>query len=197
MDSETRFLSRSQFAAERGWSPSYVTKLSKQGRLVLHSENQKLVDVAATLAMLNRTEDPGKESTRQYHATMRTDKHVVAHVKIDAPSADEIPPPSADPKYWDNKARREGAMAELAELELEKKRGGLVDRQRVEAMAFAAGRTLRDAVLGLPTRLAPVFASMTDAFEIEVKLRDALRQIFADAAKMSADDLTRASDQSH
>ena len=37
----------------------------------------------------------------------------------------------------------------------------------------------------------------TGPLEIEVKLRDALRQVFADAAKMTADDLMRASEQSH
>ena len=196
MNGETRYLSKSKFAAERGWSPSYVTKLGQQGRLVLCPEN-KFVDVDATLAMLHRTDDPGKESVRQHHASARTEKHVGAHVRSDASSGDETPGTGADPKYWDNKTRREGALAELAELELTKKRGELVDRQRVEAMAFAAGRSLRDTVLGLPTQLAPVFASMSDAFEIEIKMRDALRQVFTDAAKMTADDLMRVSEQSH
>ena len=196
MNGETRYLSRSKFAAERGWSPSYVTKLGQQGRLVLCPE-KKLVDVDATLTLLHRTDDPAKESVRQHHASARTEKHVGAHVRSDAPSGDESPGSVADPKYWDNKTRREGALAELAELELAKKRGELVDRQRVEAMAFAAGRTLRDAVLGLPTQLAPAFTTMTDAFEIEVKLRDALRQVFVDAVKMTTDDLNKASEQSH
>ena len=88
-------------------------------------------------------------------------------------------------------------LAELAELELARKRTELVDRVRVEAMAFSAGRTLRDSVLGLPTRLAPLFATMSDPFEIEVQLRNALRQVFADAAKMTAEDLARSSEQSH
>jgi hypothetical protein len=195
MDGATRYLSKSKFAAEQGWVPSYVTKLGQQGRLVL-SEDKKFVDVHATLAMLRKTDDPGKESVRQHHQAARVDKHVGDHIKHDSP-VDEPSSNGTDPKYWDNKARREGALAELAELELAKKRGGLVETSRVEAMAFAAGRTLRDTVLGLPTQLAPVFASMTDSFQIEVKLRDALRQVFADAAKMTADDLTRVSDQSH
>jgi hypothetical protein len=196
MDGEIRFLSKSKFAAEQGWSPSYVTKLGQQGRLVL-CENKKLVNVDATLAMLRRTEDPGKEAIRQHHQAGRVEKHVGAHVKPDAPGDDEPASAGTDPKYWGNKTRREGALAELAELELAKKRGELVERQRVEAMAFAAGRTLRDAMLGLPTQLAPVFATMTDSFQIEIKLRDALRQVFADAVKMTADDLIRASEQSH
>jgi hypothetical protein len=196
MDGETRYLSKSKFADEQGWGPSYVTKLGKQGRLIL-SADKKLVDVEATLAVLRRTDDPGKEHVRQHHAAGRTEKNVGIHIKHDAPSDDEPAGISADATYWTSKARREGALAELAELELAKKRGGLVELPRVEAIAFAAGRTLRDTVMGLPTQLAPVFASMTDTFQIETKMRDALRQVFADAAKMTADDLSRTSEQPH
>jgi hypothetical protein len=196
MQSESQFMTRAEFARDRGWNRSYVTKLGQQGRLVLDS-SEKLINVVATLARLSRTDDPAKESVRQHHAAARVEKDVGAFVKHDAPTLVEPSDKAADPKYWGNKTRREGALAELAELELAKKRDELVERPRVEAMAFAAGRTLRDAVLGLPTQLAPTFTTMTDAFEIEVKMRDALRQVFADAAKMTADDLNRASEHQH
>lgn len=189
-----KFLNRSAFAAQQGWSPSYVTKLGYQGRLVLCPDNPKLVDVEATLATLLSTGDPRKENVRQHHAADRVEKHVTAHIQPDAPSNDE-PAATADPKYWDAKARREHTLGELAELELAKKRGEQVDRSRVEAMSFAAGRMTRDAVLGLTPRLAAEFAAMTDAFEIEIKLRDALKQVFANVATMTADDLNKAMEQ--
>ncbi len=195
MSGEVQFLSRSEFASAQGWSPSYVTKLGKQGRLILDAEGKR-VDVSATLAGLKRTEDPGKEAVRQRHADGRTDKHVGSHIRTDAP-ADDPASTSADPQYWNNKARREGALAELAELELAKKRGELVDRARVESAAFAIGRMLRDAVMGLPTQLAPALVSMTDAFEVETKLRAALRQVFEDTVKLTADDLDKAMEQTH
>ena len=190
MDGETPYLTRSQFAERQGWSPSYVTKLGKQDRLVL-SPDGKRVDVPATLARLARTTDPGKEGVRQHHAAARSERDTGKHVRPDAP--DETPGGfDADPKYWTNKARREGALAELAELDLAKKRGELVERSRVEAAANSAGRMLRDAMLGLPTQLAPELASLTDAFQVEIRMRDAIRQIFSDLAKMSADDFTKA-----
>lgn len=190
--SEAQHLSRSEFASAQGWSPSYVTKLGKQGRLVL-DESGKLVDVAATLARLKRTEDPGKAGVKQHHAASRSEKHV----RHDAPADDVSPVAAADPRYWDNKARREGALAELAELELAKRRGELVDRARVESAAFAIGRMLRDAVLGLPTQLAPALASVTDSFEVEAQLRTALRRVFEDTARLTADDLDKAMEQPH
>jgi phage terminase Nu1 subunit (DNA packaging protein) len=196
MSGETQqFLSRSEFAAQQGWSPSYVTKLGKQERLVFDQSGKK-IDVAATLAMLQRTSDPGKEAVRDHHAAARVEKHVTSHTSPTAPLS-EPKATDQDPKYWGNKTRREGALAELAELELAKKRGDLVERAHVESMAYAAGRALRDIVLGLPTKLAPQFANMTDPYEIEVKLRNALRQVFVDAQQMTADDLLRATEAPH
>lgn len=194
MDGETQYLSKSQFAARQGWSPSYITKLKDQERLVL-SPDGKQVDVEATLIKMQRTSAPEKEAVRQHHAAGRTEKHVGAHTKPDAPNEEQGG--SSDPKYWESKARREGALAELAELELSKRRGELVDRVRVESAAFSIGRMLRDAVLGLPTQLAPEIASMTDAFEIETKLRESLRRVFSDTIKLTADDLDKAMEQQH
>lgn len=168
-----------------------MTKLGAQGRLVMVDDGKR-VDVSATLERLSRTSSPEKDAVRARHAEARSKKYTAA----DSGASDDAAG-SNDPKYWDNKTRREGALAELAELELSKKRGDLVDRARVESAAFAIGRMLRDAVLGLPTRLAPDMATMTDAFEIETKLRAALRQVFEDAAKMSADDLEKALEPRH
>lgn len=184
-----KFLTRSAFAVQQGWSPSYVTKLGYQGRLVL-CPNEKFIDVDATLAQLRSTADPRKQYVRNLHSAARIEKNVRAHLRPDAPP-DEADESCSDPKYWSNRTRREGALAELAELELGKKRGDLVERLRVETASFAAGRMLRDTVLGLPTQLAPVLASMKDASQIETKLRDALEQVFSDAERMTADDLSR------
>ena len=47
---KNKFLNKSQFAVTQGYSPSYVTKLKKQGRLVMCSFDSKLIDVDATVA---------------------------------------------------------------------------------------------------------------------------------------------------
>lgn len=182
-----KYLSKSAFAALQGWSPSYVTKLGHMGRLVF-SSNPRLIDVEATLENLGSMVDPGKAYLREYHARVRIAKHVTAHIQPDATTDDETSA-GPDPKYWACKARRENALADLAAMELENRRSALVDRKSVEAMALTVEKTLREAVLCLPPQLAPIFATMPDAFEIEVKLRDALRQVFADAARMTANEL--------
>ncbi len=189
------FLTRSAFADRQGWSPSYVTKLGYQGRLVF-GPDPKLIDVAATLANLNLTHDPGKEYLRRHHVSVRIKKHVTAYLDPGAPPVGEENPKVADPKYWCVKTRREGALGDLAELELGRRRGDLVDRQSVEALAFASARSLRDTLLGLPVQLAPILATMTDSKAIETKLREVLQQVFSDAEKMAADDLARVCNES-
>ena len=196
MEGET-LLSKSAFAERQGWSPSYVTKLAKQGRLIT-SDDGRLVDVEKTLALLKRTSDPAKESVRQHHQAARTERHVGSHTKPTAPAGEDSGGSgAADPAYWSAKARRESALADLAEHELAVKRGEYVERRRVESAAFAAGRMLRDAALGLPTQIAPELANLTDPFEIEMKLRNALRRVFEDAARMTADDLDKAIKEPH
>jgi hypothetical protein len=186
-------LTRSDFARLKGWSKSYVTKLGEQGRLVLSPDGKK-VDVSATLALLAKSGDPGKVHVAQRHAADRIERDVGQHVRHDAPACDEPPAggasaASADASYWKTKSRRESALAEMAELELHERLGKLVDRERVEATVDALYRTLRDALLGLPTRLAPEISAMTDAFEIEVKMRDAIRSLLTDLSNKTAQDL--------
>lgn len=196
MQGENQYLSKKEFAISQGWSPSYVTKLKEQGRLVL-SPDGKRVDVKATLERLNRTSDPSKDHVRDLHASARSERDVGRHTRPDAPDESGEPGSSSDPKYWDNKTRREGALAALAELELAKKAGILVERDRVQAVAYAAGRMLRDAMLNIPTQIAPIIAAMTDPWEVERALRDAMRQVMSDMDKVTADDLDKAMEASH
>ena len=188
-ESDAQFLTRSDFARLKGWNRSYISKLGDQGRLVL-SPDGKLVNVHATLALLDKSADPGKTHVAQRHAADRVDRDVGQYVRPDAPGdAEPSGAGSGDPGYWESKARRESALADMAELELQARLKKLVDRALVESTVEALHRTLRDALMGLPTRLAPEFSSMTDAFEIEVKLRDALRALLTDLSKKTAQDL--------
>lgn len=199
MEGSEQFVSKSAFAAAQGWSPSYVTKLGQQGRLVM-APDAKRVDAAATLALLRETRDLGKAHVTQLHAAGRVQRHVGRQLDPKQPDEKQLErgaESASDPKYWENKARRESALATMAELELAERLGLLVDRKRVEAAAHAGGRTLRDALLGLPTRLAPELASMSDAFEVEAKLRGALRIVLEDTAKMSLQDMDAALQRQH
>lgn len=188
-----KFMTAVEFARSQGWDRSQVAHLKKTGRLVMEGRN---IDVAASLARIAETADPDKAYTAERHAKARAAKgkkvaatpaaQVVADAQISTGDS-----PVAEP-YWKIKARRETAMAAMAELELEKVRGQLIERDRVEAAAYATSRMLRDAILGIPSRISAELAALTDPFEVEMFLRRELSQVLTSMAKASEDDLKQA-----
>lgn len=94
--------------------------------------------------------------------------------------------------YWDARTSREQSEAAIADMKRRQMEGELVERRRVEEASMRVGRMLRDAVLGVPTKLAPELSHLADPFAIEQRLSAALRQVLDDVAKMTVDDLERA-----
>lgn len=191
------YLTKSEFAARRGWSKSYVSKLASQDRLVLADDGK--VDVVATEALLAESADPSKAAVAARHEENRVERDVRSHLQ---PGGDT---PAVQPlaqqlgkglDFQKARAHREFYLAQLAEAEFNKVQGNLVERKAVEDAAFAAGRTLRDLMFGLAPQLAAELAGMSDSWEVEKRLTGAFRQVFEDAAKMSGADLNQAMTQS-
>lgn len=184
-------LSKSEFAAHKGWSKSYVSKLAKQDRLVL-SDNGR-VDVAATEALLKETADPSKAGVSDRHQRDRVEKGVTAHVAPDAAVSDPAPPPApAAYDFQKARAQREFFLAQLAESEARKSSGELVERKAVENAAYASGRLLRDLLLGLPKQISPGLAAINDPWDLERELTGHLRRVLDDASRLSVADLEQA-----
>lgn len=176
----TTLISPAEYARRRGVSREAVSKAIDTGRIstVQGDTGRKMIDPEVADIQWAKNTDPAQSA--------RANAHKAA-----------VPPsPRSDDQqgsaYWDAHTRREIAAANKEELLHKKLAGELVERAKVENAAFGIGRMLRDSVLGLPTRLAPELAPMTDAFAIETKLRDALRKVLADIAKITADDLAKA-----
>lgn len=184
-------LSKSEFAALMGWSKPYVSKLNKQGRLVLAGDGR--VDVAATQTLLNESADPSKAGVAERHQRDRVEKGVGAHVTPTAPVTE--PAPQSVPAGYDfqkSRAQREFFLAQLAENEARKSSGELVERQAVENAAFASGRMLRDLLLGLPKQISPGLSAISDPWELERVLTGHLRRVLDDASRLSMADLEQA-----
>lgn len=191
------YLTKSEFAARRGWSKSYVSKLANQDRLVLTADGK--VDVEATETLLAESADPSKAAVAARHEDNRVERDVRTHLQPggDTPAVQPpVPQPGKGPDFQKARAHREYYLAQLAEAEFNKVQGNLVERKAVEDAAFAAGRTLRDLVFGLAPQLAAELTGMSDSWEIEKHLAGAFRQVFDDAAKMSSADLKQAMTQS-
>jgi hypothetical protein len=85
--------------------------------------------------------------------------------------------------YADARALREVYEVQKKQLDLEVRRGLLVNREEVEREAFKLFRVLRDACFNLPPRLAPQLAAETDSNTIHEVLESELHRIFSDFAE--------------
>ncbi|RMV78495.1 hypothetical protein ALP05_03458 [Pseudomonas caricapapayae] len=182
-------ISKSDFAARRGWAKSYVSKLAKQERLVLTPDGK--VELEATEALLADSADPSKAAVAARHEESRIDRGVYSEL---LPSAETpaVQPPSKGPDFQKSRAHREYYLGRLAESEFHKVQGNLVLREAVSKAAFTAGRTVRDLMFGLSPQLAPELAAMTDPWQIEKHLTGAFRRVFEDAIRMTTADLEHA-----
>lgn len=86
--------------------------------------------------------------------------------------------PSATPTAADHDLRRKKADADMAELEVRRKAGQLVDRASAERAVFDAFRELRDATGNALRDAADRLVGLTDVREIEHRLLDAQRAAF-------------------
>ncbi|MFT2186350.1 terminase small subunit [Pseudomonas putida] len=192
-----QYLTKSEFAARRGWSKSYVSKLVSQDRLVLTDDGK--VDVEATEALLAETADPSKAAVAARHEGNRVERDVRSQLQPggDTPAVQPaIQQSGKGPDFQKARAYREYYLAQLAEAELNKIQGNLVERKRVEDAAFAAARTLRDMMFGVIPQLAAELTGKSDPRVIEKLLSASIRLVFENAAKISDADLEQAMTQS-
>lgn len=170
---KVKLMTQSEYAKHRGCSGVSVHKAIKAGRI----------------SLIDGKIDPAVADI-QWAANTR------ARVTARPPSSVEATPPSSAPEkpaigaepleaksedYWDARSRRETAEAAIAEMKEAEMRGSLI---RVDAARSAwAGKvtSARDALLQIPSRLAPVLAAESDmekvAELIEGELRQALHQL--------------------
>lgn len=190
------FLSKSAFAARIGRTPSYITWLKDNQRLVL-SPNGKQVDVLATEALILETADPSKVAVAARHQQDRIQRDVYSQLSpLVEPTTTAAPRFSAigekHPDFQKARALREHNMAQLAEIELHKAQGSLVDRIAVETGAYNAGRLLRDQLFGPLPQLSHDLAVMTDPWQIEKHLTATIRRTLEEAERLSSADLEHA-----
>jgi hypothetical protein len=189
-------ISKTEFAARRGWAKSYVSKLANQDRLVLTANGK--IDLEATEALLDKTSDPSKAAVADRHQQERIQRDVYSQLSpltepfSTAALPQLIPVDGKHPDYQKSRALREHNMAKLAEIELGKAQGSLVSREAVETGAYDAGRLLRDQLFGPLPQLSYDLAAMTDPWQIEKHLTATIRRTLEEAERLSSADLDHA-----
>lgn len=152
-------LTQAQFARHLGVDRAHVTRLKQAGRLVLTPTGH--VDVAASEARIAATADPAKAPVAERHAAGRAAAVDGEKQQKSAP-VDDDEPAAGTPDYQRARARREEANANLAEIELAERAGGLMETSAVVAVLADAGATCRTMLETLPAVLAPQLATLSD-----------------------------------
>lgn len=95
------------------------------------------------------------------------------------PTDDPIDAPDAVPDYQESRARREAAEADKAEMAVMQMRGELVEKAAVKAEFAKQAGAVRDGLLNVPARLAPVLFACKSMVELQQMLDTELRAVLA------------------
>ena len=87
--------------------------------------------------------------------------------------------------FTDAKTRKESALASLRELELQRKRGELIDAAEVRLAASSMVIRFREKLLALSAELCDKLAGMSDAVAVLLLLEDAIRRALQELADES------------
>lgn len=203
-ESGRELITRRELARRMNVVPSYVMKLCAQGVISIwvacpacgstcNSTAQAcscgepiagVVDagkgkVDALLAMreVERARHPEKAHIAALHAERRAEAQPPSE-----PAAGELPlgEPGDDAdviSYAAEKARRERAAANLAELDYKKRIGQLGELDAMHRKAFQVARQVRDSLTSMPDRLAPVLAAERDEARVHGLLLEEITRV--------------------
>lgn len=153
------------YARYRGVSHTSVRKALATGRITLSPDGTIDPQVAdrqwaeATDQSKPRNSVSGKPKMRKSSGEPPEDAELEER-PAQLPEEDEMP--WLGSSYAAARAARETYLARLAKLEFEQRSGKLIEAAQVEREAFSVGRRVRERLLSVAARLAPVIAGMAD-----------------------------------
>jgi hypothetical protein len=155
----------SQYARHRGCDEKAVRKAIAEGRITaVEIDGRKMIDPAvADIQWAKNTRarvDSGRAPDKPAGKTRGSDDLV------------------EEASYFANRARREAAEAQMAELALAKELGQVIEREPAVSAVFTAFRALRDGGLVIGRKLAARVAAMSDAREVQAEIDAAQRELF-------------------
>lgn len=169
-------VSKSEFARRAGCSRPYISKLLKEGRL--QADEHGRIDFELGMRSLRRNRDPARDHLRRTglgngSAGAAAAESVPAEEAATAAAGDDRVAGS----YLQARAIREHYKARQEKQRFEERAGVLVHVDKVKSTAFSLSRTLRDALLALPDRLAPIIAAEQDPRLVHELLSSEIRMI--------------------
>lgn len=178
-------VTKSEYAKKRGCAPSAVTKAVKEGRIttvVVEGRQMIDVDVADIQWARNTRARADSSSAATVAAGIADAGGALSGASGVRPVivANEV---GASVGYEEARRRRELAEASIAEMK-QAEMAGLLIRADAVRSAWAAKITgARDALLQIPSRMAPVLAAESDLVRVTALLEDELRQALAELSR--------------
>jgi len=175
-----------KFAARKGNAVSYWHAQKELGRLVMVDVGGKaMVDVERSEALIAASADPAKAHMAGVNDAQRAGHRDSAGTSaMGQGDGFRIPTPhttdSKNATYMQAKTAREVYEAKNAQLEFEERTGKLIKVDAVRSAWTAKITGARDALLQIPSRIAPVLAAETDLVRVTALLEDELRQALAE-----------------
>lgn len=154
-----RLLSQTAYAEQRKVSRQYISKLVKEG--VLPLKHGKIDPVQAD-AILEARREPAR-ATQQQKKEQQAVQSAAQTIPAPTRSVSDTELPTLLLK---TRIKSESEKAKLLEIKAKVEAGKYVDIDEVRAFAFKQARIVRENILILADRLAPVLASVSDPAEI-------------------------------
>jgi hypothetical protein len=141
----------SQYARHRGCSPANITKAVANGKITpIHGKI-----------------DPEKADQEWLSNSVR-----LRNRKENQKLADQVSADTSAMSLSRIKAMHEGYRAKKAKLEVEQLEGTLIDAGAVKDASFKQARLVRDTLLAVPNRLAPVVTHESDEHRVFELIHD-------------------------
>lgn len=167
-------VTKSEYAKLRGCAASAVTRAIKEGRITtIQVDGRELIEVAVA--------DIQWQSNTRARADSSSATAVAALPSVIV--ANEVGGPTS---YEEARRRRETAEANIAEIKQAEMEGQVIRADAVRAAWAAKITGARDALLQIPSRIAPVLAAETDLVRVTALLEDELRRALSDLSAEAA-----------
>ena len=160
---------QADYARHIGKSRAYVHKLVKQGKIPIEAGK---IDFQMADQALGQVKDPARAMVTE----------------VAAPAPGTVPQADAGPSFSRARIARETYQAKLAQLELERRQGQVLDRAGIEEGMVEGARIIRRRLDSIPNRAEEVDAAARQGGAPAVRL--VLRKLVREVQQTMADDLT-------
>lgn len=175
-----RLISQREYARRRGVSHSAVQRAVKAGRI-------STVDGKIDPAQADREWRENTDQSKPRNRITGSPKQA----RVPGEPSEPMEFGAADASHGGNgaatgyakaRAAREVYQAQLAKLDLDRRRGLLVRADEVRVGAFNMARKARDQLIALPERVAPILAATEDPAEVRRILEEEIERICQEIA---------------